>query len=193
MWIGSINCNFVKFTDTSGTSEPISLQFGIWYYQFWSLVYSASGTFVFESCHGYPDSIELDSSWKAARAFSILAFISAIIVLIAACMSLCGSNPGKSYVWEAPVYAMTAFFQGLTLLLLNSNACNGNTMVQSLDPSLSNVTFPDTCSMDTGAKLSISATVFFFASSVASFLAHKAEKAVMEEEVQADLREPLAP
>ena len=33
MWIGSIRCNFIKFTDTAGTSEPVSLQFGIWYYQ----------------------------------------------------------------------------------------------------------------------------------------------------------------
>ena len=135
----------------------------------------------------------MDDSWKAARAFSTLAFIFAIIVLVAACMSLCGTNPGKTYVWEAPVYLMTAIFEGLTLLLLNSNACKVNTMVQNLDPSLTNVTFPDTCSMATGAKLTISATVFFFASSVASFLAHKAEKEELEEEVETGLREPLAP
>ena len=40
MWVGGLRCNYVKFTDISGTSEPISREFGIWFYQYWSTVVS---------------------------------------------------------------------------------------------------------------------------------------------------------
>ena len=77
------------------------------------------------------------------------------------------------------MYLLTSITQGLTLLLLSSNACNSNVLTGLGGPSLSNVSFEDTCSISTGAKLVISATVFWFSAAVASFFAHRAEKAEM--------------
>lgn len=188
--IASLRCKFIKFTDTSGTSDPIDLHFGIWYYTYWSIVKSTDGLFLFESCHWYPDSIELDGSWKAARAFSVLAFISAIFVLFWTCAKACADVPRSTIpAWEAPVYLLTATFTGLTLLLLNSNACNENAMVRLQDAALTNISFPDTCSMASGAKLALSSTVFFAAAAAMSLLGHRAE----EVEFFRGLDEPLNP
>lgn len=198
LWIGGIRCNFIKFTDTSGTSEPISMQFGIWYYQFWSVVTSADGTFLFESCHGYPDYVELDATWKAARAFSVLTLIFGLVVFIVSLFSACAPNPDKPLTrgWMAPAYLLTAIFQGLMLLLLSSAACTNNVLVQNASAEyypMRGVTFPDTCSIATGAKLTISATVFWAAAGVASYMAHRAEVKAEGAEAQASLTEPLAP
>merc|ERR1711971_944334 len=136
-----MRCNFIKFTDTSGTSDPISLQFGIWYYRFWSLVTSVDGTFIFESCHEYPDFVDLDASWKAARAFSALAAIFGIAIFLSSIVSSCVSSARDALVhgWMAPAYLLTATFQGLSLLLLNSNACKNNLQIKDLEY----ITFPD--------------------------------------------------
>ena len=93
----------------------------------------------------------------------------------------------------APAYLLTAIFQGLTLLLLNSNACLNNSLVQDLEEGdLQDITFPDTCSLGQGANLVIAATSLWFAAGVASYAAHKAEKEEFAEEVDMGLREPLA-
>lgn len=196
MWMASIRCNFIKFTATSGTSEPISYQLGIWYYQWWSTVISSSGTYVFESCHGYPDAVTIDDSWKSARAFSVIAFVLSIIMIVAACVSACATNTidydrghTRTQSWAAPVYLLLAISEGLTLLLLNSNACKNN--IFRLLENLGGLTFPDTCSLATGGKLAISSTAFWAAAAVSSFLAHSAEKKEIAEEVGAGLRAPL--
>jgi len=193
MWIGDLRCNFIKFTSTSGSPEPLSAGFGMWYYRFFSVVYSVDGWFAFESCHGYPDYVTIDGSWMAARTFSILTFIFAMIVLIAACFSSCTTlHSGKLiFAWEAPLYLLTALCQGLTLLFLSSSVCKNNTFIQDLSNKYPHITFPDTCSLDTGAKLSISAMVFFFAASVSAFFAHKAEKEEREALGRSGLTERL--
>ncbi|KAL7540070.1 hypothetical protein ACHAXR_009852 [Thalassiosira sp. AJA248-18] len=191
MWMGSIRCNFIKFTAISGASEPISLEFGIWYYQFWSIVTSVDGKYIFETCHGYPDSMPIDSNWKAARAFSVMTFIFALVVFITSIISACAPNSDKLSTrgWMAPAYLLTSFCQGLTLLILSSNACKDNILVQR--ETVGNIDWPDTCSLAMGANLCISATVLWFAAGLASYAAHKAEKEEANEEVDAGLREPL--
>jgi len=81
MWIGSVRCNFIKFTDISGSASPLVREFGIWYYQSWASVVTSDGAYIVMACMGYPDSIELDSSWKAARAFSVITLIFAVIII----------------------------------------------------------------------------------------------------------------
>lgn len=195
--IGTIHCNFIKFTDIYGTSNPVSWHFGIWYYEFWSIVKSADGTFFLASCHGFPDYVELDATWKAARAFSVLTLISGLVVFIFSYFP-CAPNPDKPLTrgWMAPAYFLTAIFQGLMLLLLSSAACTNNVLVQNAPVEywpMRDVAFPDTCSIATGAKLTISATVFWAAAGVASYMAHSAEVKAEGTELQASLTEPLAP
>lgn len=175
LWASAIQCNFIKFTSTNdNTADPVTAEFGIWYYQSISAVMSSDGTFLFNSCHSYPDYMDIDSSWKTARAFIVLAFISSIIIItcnfLAACFDY--SELSQDLRLESIAYLLTAIFQGLTLLLLNSSVCNDNILAKEFTQRL--ITFPDTCSMSNGAKLSISATVIWFAASVASFLGHRA-------------------
>ena len=83
-----------------------------------------------------------------------------------------------------------ALSQGLTLLLLDSNACH----VDILDTLRNNggigdsITFEATCRISVGAKLVISALCFWLAAGCSSFVAHKAEK----EEIVDPLHEPLS-
>ena len=103
-----------------------------WYYQSWAFVASTSGSYVFESCHGYPDYTAIDATWKAARAFGIISFILGIVMLVVASISACATSTGQAmltHVWEAPAYILTAICQGLTLLLLSSNACNSDVLI----------------------------------------------------------------
>lgn len=191
MWVGSIRCNFIKFTDTSGTSEPISKEFGIWYYQFWTIIFTTDGNyFTAKTCNSYPDSMSLDASWKAARAFCALGFIFAIIILIVQCVVACSSDPEKASggARVAPLYLMTGICQGLTLLFLSSEACKNNVLVELG----TDVVFPDTCSIATGAKCCISATVFWVAAALSSFQEQNARQAERSAVLPVSLTQPPA-
>lgn len=145
-----------------------------------------------ESCHQYPADMTIDASWKAARAFSILAFIFGIIVLIVSMIKSCAYDPDKYSAldkWMPPAYFLTGTFQALTLLVLSSDLCKDNSLMDEIP--MKEVLFPETCSIANGAKLIISATAFWVAASFASFLAQKAKKAETDEEIDAGLREPL--
>ena len=70
-WASEFGCNFISFTSTSGNfTEPVKVSFGIWSYQFWTIATSVGGSVIFETCHRYPSSVDIDGAWKAARAFS---------------------------------------------------------------------------------------------------------------------------
>lgn len=193
MWVGSIRCNFIKFVDTSGTSQPISREFGLWYYQYWATIFTTDGTYIVRTCHLYPDGLEFDASWKAARAFSILAFIFAFIIMFLKCAVSCATDPRQAASGSGPIvpplYLVTSIFQGLTLLFLNSKACKDNALVEWGTA----VVFPDTCSISTGAKCIISATVFWAAAALASFGEQKALKEEQATNDHASLSEPLFP
>ncbi|KAL7540071.1 hypothetical protein ACHAXR_009853 [Thalassiosira sp. AJA248-18] len=207
MWFGSARCDLVKFTDISGTSEPITREFGIpanqwfssfdnqypisvrkrWSYQYWALVASSGGAYVVKTCQTYPDSTEFDASWKAAKAFDVLTFMFSIIILVVWCIGACYAqySPGGGRVF--PLYILTGIFQGLVLIILDSKVCKDNYLVE-----WGAAEFPDTCSLATGGKCIISSMVFWFAAALSSFLEMKAlEKESME--IQPDsLTEPLA-
>ena len=104
-------------------------------------------------------------------------------------------KPSKRWL-EAPLLLLTTLCQGLSLLLLGSNACLDNQMVRNVSIVdspliLRDVTFQETCSIGTGTKCLITATVFYFMSFVFAVLGTKAEKAERQSEVEAGLTEPL--
>ena len=141
-------------------------------------------------CNYYPDSTAIDSSWKAARAFSVLTVIFAIIILVVQCIVACSIEPGpKSAAGRVtPLYVVTGVCQGLVLLFLASNACKNNPLA-----AWESITFPDTCSLSTGARCCISATVFWFAAALSSFQEQKAWEKERNEFEPVSLTEPLAP
>ncbi|KAL9188860.1 hypothetical protein ACHAXT_011350 [Thalassiosira profunda] len=189
MFIGALRCDFVKFTDTSDVfADPPSLQFGMWRWQSYTVATNFDGTFIFESCVGYPEYQDVDATWKTAQAFSIMTFIMGFIVLIFSCVFACtidaeAENVSKQ-MWVPVLYLVTGLFQGLSLLLLSSNACNDNLVVKRADAE-SLATFPDTCSLNTGANLIISATVFWFCAAFAAIGARKIEGS-MEDDGEED-------
>ena len=112
-----------------------------------------------------------------------------LFVLIASCVFACSIDAEESIVtksWLAPsLYLATAIFQGLSLLLLSSNACKNNAIVNLAETTSTWADFPETCSLNTGGKLIISATAFWFAAAVASFGARKIERSAAVEDEEA--------
>lgn len=195
MWLASARCDFIKFVSTGGSSEPVVREFGIWYFQFFSYVVSTDGRFIVETCNSYPAGTDYDSAWKAARVFSSLTAIFAITILVVRSFQACSSDPTKRYRANVvgPLYLLTALFQGLTLLLLSSNACKNNELVE-----MAGIEFEETCGLARGANLSISAMVFWLAAAVSSFQEHKAFSEVSEQLLRTGaqpptLNEPLNP
>ena len=153
-------------------------EFGIYYYQAFSTVLTNEGTYIVKACVEYPESVELDSSWKASRAFLVLAFIFAVMILLFKLVLGCSSQPEKKGYTTGlgkfvPLgYLLTSIFQGLALLFLNSNACKNNNLLnmegnQTID-------WSETCSISTGAKCMIAATVCWFCAAVSSYFEQKA-------------------
>jgi hypothetical protein len=179
------NLVFLKFTSTAlGTSSPITVEFGIWYAQSLATITTTDGKFLVEICQAYPASVVIDGSWKAARAFSGLVF--AFVWIIIAILLTQSCYPARAgYSWGKcmpPLYLLMAIFQGLTLLFLDSAVCKAET-----NPLLSgsgSLSWQDTCTISSGAKYFISATVFWAAAAVSSF---KEQKALEEELAKMDL------
>jgi hypothetical protein len=79
-------------------------------------------------------------------------------------------------------YLTLAICQGLTFLFLGSNICKANPLLQEIG----GIDYPDTCAISTGAKYSISSTVFFLLGALSSFIelimARESEEAGESEE-----------
>ena len=174
----------LKFTGVSGTSSPLTREFGIWYEQSWVTAVSNDGAYLVQVCQAYPDSVAIDGSWKAARAFQVLVFVFSFINLA---VGLCASNSSNPMARNsscgrimAPLFLLTAVFQGLTLLFLDSTVCKANPLLHDLGGT---VDWPDTCTISTGAKCYISATVFW---AVAAFFSFKEQRALEVESSETD-------
>ena len=186
----------------------ISMEFGLFSYLGYFQVESVNPnneSFVLASCRPYDRSIKLDSYWKAARAFSYIAFTVAFVVIILNIVSSCqvtnryGLNQRLTHPWEPFFYLITSLFLGLCFLFFRSNACLSNSIIKQVtarstdneSPLFSDIVFPDTCSLGQGGKFTISATVFWFVSSITSYLAYRAERQENARGENAELNEPL--
>mmetsp|Transcript_22324 Transcript_22324/g.46932 ORF Transcript_22324/g.46932 Transcript_22324/m.46932 type:complete len:249 (-) Transcript_22324:302-1048(-) len=175
-WFAGIWCHFVQFTSTSGTSStsPITVNFGIWYYQGYQVVDSpVQGTVVLQTCNQYPSGTNIDAAWRSARAFSTMTLIIGGIVTFFALLSGFLYPSSTSYKSGGLAFLLCCLFQGLSLLLLDSNACNYNEMIDDLEKSFNDsnsihLDFEETCSLGPGAKCAIASTVFWFVAGVAA-------------------------
>merc|ERR1719491_2940323 len=135
-----MRCDFVKFSDST---QDLTMQFGIWRYRAWTKVTNVDGTFFLETCHGYPSAMPVDASWRAARTFSSLTNACILLIVVGYCVSRGARSAGwVTAVWKAPAYLLTALCQFLVLLLLDSDVCKANGLVNTLDPLMENATFP---------------------------------------------------
>jgi hypothetical protein len=128
----------------------------------------------YASCAGYGGQyVTPNTKWNSAKAFSIIAVCVGGIATIASCVAL-----GKPKLWMiiSMVLIITTIFQGLTFLYFSSNACSlADSLVdyKGTSSKLVNLSIGDECALAAGAKLGISATVFWFVSAVAAALAGK--------------------
>lgn len=167
-----VYCHFIAFhSDGVGGDNPITMNFGIWYYQGWLLVQNTvQGDVILEGCFNYPDGTSFDSKWKSAMAFSVITLIMGGVVTFWALMASCLYPSQRAYKAGGFIYMICCLFQGLTLLFLDSNACHDNDLLTDLKEALpnANLTFPSSCSMAAGAKCSIAATVLWFLAAIAA-------------------------
>jgi len=197
-WIGNLNCQFVKFT-TENTDENYTIQFGIWYFQYWTAAASIDGTFIFESCHHYPshtnsgEPIAPDIQWKTARAFSILTFLFGISLFLYNIFLSCRAPTQRLFTspLEGMGYLLASFCSGMTLILLDSQLCTDNVLMEGVKEAYPDLDWTETCSISKGARSVITATVFYFLAGVASLQGYRME--VNEERDESGLSEPLFP
>ena len=134
------------------------------------MIDNVQGTVVAEACVNYPGGTSVDSKWKSARAFSTMALIIGGVVTFWALLSGCLYPSRGTYKAGGLAYMICCLFMGLSLLMLDSNACHNNRLNEMLKEEMPIVplTFPSSCSMAMGAKCTIAATVMWFLAAVAA-------------------------
>lgn len=153
------------------------------------------GSVIFETCERYPADVAIDGSWKAARAFSTLTLLIGGVFLFRNLITGCVEPLRRASKSEPSAFLLACIFQGLSLLLLNSALCKDNTLITRLQSDAesignTNMAFPDTCTISTGANCTIAAVVFWFLAALTSSLATVAER---REEQDMPAVEPLLP
>ncbi|KAL7542302.1 hypothetical protein ACHAWF_009896 [Thalassiosira exigua] len=180
-----VYCKFISFTSTG--ENPITLYFGIWYYQGWSAVENpVQGTVILESCLNYPDGTNLDSKWRSAMAFSAMTLIIGGVVTFWALLAFCFHPSRRTYKIGGGIYMFCCLFQGLSLLLLNSNACKNNNILVELQQTVPEGTlaFSSSCSLASGAKCAIAATVMWLVAAIAAIKVEPPQRSPITVETQ---------
>ncbi|KAL3790153.1 hypothetical protein HJC23_009590 [Cyclotella cryptica] len=195
-WYSTVACNFISVALTYGSSSDpssVSLHFGIWNYQSWTVVSSSSGTVVFQGCWRYPDYVEVDPEWKAAKAFSVMALVFGLALMLAVLFSACSGKGAKQVTPASGVgFFICSLFSGLSLLLLGSDLCKENVLSEGLESMYPNSNMSvASCGISAGAKCSISATILWFLAGVSSCRAYKVEVESVQDELTGGPTTPL--
>lgn len=117
------------------------------------------------NCYSYTidgKSPNFDSKYNSAKAFTgVTAFVGGL-GMICLWMSLCFPMPQQQIRMIGGSFFFACFFEGLTLVILNSSICNIDffSYMADISKELSNVSV--SCSPGKGANLAISSVVFWF-------------------------------
>jgi hypothetical protein len=182
-WFAVGSCDFVHLALSYGNvaaPDAISLHFGIWSYQSWTVVSSLGGSVVFQGCWRYPEYIEFGEAMQWSRAASSIALIITLGFAFVDFLSVCTVTGRKiaSPMVQGIGYMAACIFMGLSLLILDSDVCKNNDLSEQFQAIFPNVDFDQAnCSLSTGAKCAISATVFYFLAGASSCFGSKVEKA----------------
>lgn len=162
------------------TFEPSSVHLGPWSVQGTELVSVNIGNgqvryLVRQVCRYFPDDTDIDANWKVVRAFSIMTPIigalMAILILFSNCTYYLSPAGWKKASFMFLV--ILPIFQGLSFLLLESNACSSNPVLGVAPPSpittdvntwiaLLNSVYESDCTWSKGMGCNVAATVLFF-------------------------------
>lgn len=134
---------------------------------------------VFQGCWRYPEYAEFGEAMQWSRATSTIALIIALGFAFVDFLSVCTVSGKRiaSPLVQGFGYMAASIFMGLSLLLLNSDACSSNDLSEQFQALFPNIDFETAnCSISTGAKCAISGTVFYFLAGASSCFAYKVEK-----------------
>ena len=156
---------------------------GVFSYETKSVLTYNGQAYLYNHCERYDTLKNLgwdfteDKKWKATKAFAIITPIIGGIALILGCVVRTPSA-GKAI---GLAFILCCLFQGLSLLVLQSDVCKDNpaiNFIKSLTPAVGK-DYPSECAWDTGFKLSISAVPMWFVAALA-FMATRPEEASKE-------------
>ena len=124
---------------------------------------------ILESCYNYPEGTNFDAQWRSAKAFSTMALIIGGVVTFWALLAGCLYPSSGAYKAGGLAYLACCLFQGLSLLLLSSNACHDNNVLAAVEGTEGvNAAFPESCSMAAGGSCAIAGTVLWFTAALAA-------------------------
>lgn len=166
-FLSSFWCRMVQFNPISinGTAVGPPLKFGLWEQQSTSFYTGTSGSqttlYALKTCSPYSDVVNVDSKWKAARAFSIIAPVMGILFVGAACVN---PDPNLAKSLGGAIIILMTLFQGLTLLVFRSSLCDSVPGADSVDlPNgvLLSEWYPNGCVFSNGTVATIVSIVFW--------------------------------
>jgi hypothetical protein len=185
---GAFDDNNPLADTTTSSSNLVQLSLGLFRYQKFGV---DNGMFhVDNTCTSYATTaITVDTNWMAARTFGILTLIIGgihllLLLLVGVCIHSSDSGSERKMsimkIISPWVYLLCCLFQGLTLLILNSQLCNNsnnnnNSIRQSVENLLTRATIQwsdNGCSMESGSKMATSSVVFWLLACILSFLAN---------------------
>jgi hypothetical protein len=170
-----------KLTDATGEYK---LYYGVWNYRDTAVSYTElDGSWYITQyvfCRAYGEGIDMDATWKAAMAFTILAVL---IGGMASCVSCCANmevEQCQNINMAMPLaiaFLFATLFQGLSFLFFKSNACD-TVPPLTYNATLYTVDFTNDCGLESAAIMSILGCVFWFLTALAAGWAIAAERKI---------------
>jgi hypothetical protein len=169
----------IKFVPSSSNLNLPTLHYGVWLQRDTEAVAVTDGSgtsiYVYDKCRSIPSAVEIDSRWKASRAFATMAPCLGILLLIPVwCASCCGEKVRS--MWKSLgciILVIMPLFQGLGFLLFKSSACEEAPVVDVLKDAgltalgeLASEVYGE-CDWDGGSAANVIAVVFWFLTGVA--------------------------
>mmetsp|Transcript_19801 Transcript_19801/g.35948 ORF Transcript_19801/g.35948 Transcript_19801/m.35948 type:complete len:223 (+) Transcript_19801:409-1077(+) len=161
-FLANISCSAVSFY--SPLRNGIKMEFGVFMRKGIVLWEDWNGNPVMsKTCFNYDgDFMDPDAKWKTAKAFAIIAIVLGTLL---PCVGCCMPK------FEKPIGAcllLVCLFQGLTLLILESNLCKNNAVIDLFNAVIpdeaADKRFPTECSRDWGYNCNIACVIFWFIS-----------------------------
>lgn len=136
--------------------------------------------------------MDIDKNWKAARTFNLIAIIlGGSIILLDIFQGCLSTQRDRSCRTGLFGYSVCCLCSGLSLILLDSNLCKHNILIEQLNQ-LGVFQFQETCSISKGGKASIAATVLWFVAAIGVAMLHPFPKKKQEQNGHDEgLDEPL--
>lgn len=162
--LGTLYCETIGFEAITAGSD--TLTFGVWYYKGYETVTLEPDdrVVVTETCYQYPSGTYFDAKWKTAMSFSIITPIIGGVVLFWSWLAPCWYVHQAYWKKMGMVFVAMTLFQGLTLLLLPSNACKNNDIVNLI--AQEDTSYDQECSFAWGTKIIIAAVICWFMAGV---------------------------